>query len=241
MFSGKTTAATYLVNEYNYTRLAFAEPVKRLSADILSLVEERIGRRPVTLVIRDASADKLERLTKELGAYHENAPSDVFVHTDDVEVLKQNARIWTLDDVEASKGHPSVRKLLQLVGTELGRQLVGYEDVWVDKLIAASEFLDNVVVDDCRFPNEAEALRKNGFVLVRVTRPEKDRIAAVKERYPDNFEEILSHPSETSLDDFEADITMWARTLDELHEQTQSSQNWHINLITKESQENLRS
>jgi dephospho-CoA kinase len=123
---------------------------------------------------------------------------------------------WTMETLEQRKSEPQVRKLLQLVGTELGRELVGYENVWVDLLIDKVEYMDRVVVDDCRFPNEAEALKEAGFTIVRVIRPEQDRLEAVRQAYPDSWEDIIRHPSETSLDHFEADITITASTVHSL-------------------------
>ncbi len=42
-----------------------------------------------------------------------------------------------------------------------------------------------------------------GLRFIRVLRPESDRLAFVKEMYPDTWETIINHPSETSLDEFQ--------------------------------------
>ena len=66
----------------------------------------------------------------------------------------------------------SGRKMMQTLGTEWGRNLV-YSNIWVDLFIKNSENLPkSQVVDDARFPNEIEALRKSGFYIVRVSRSE---------------------------------------------------------------------
>jgi hypothetical protein len=228
MFSGKTTAADYLTEFHGYERLAFAKPVKNLAAEILSLVESRIGGSAVSMIkfkglpTEQEVIDLKDKIKKE---YHSHKP---IVLTDGMSIERLPSRVWTFSDVEQKKGHPAVRKLLQLVGTELGRDLIGYEDVWVDQLLSAAQNVENVVVDDCRFVNEAEALRENGFVLVRVTRPEEDRLAMMQTRYPANFDEILNHPSELALDGFEANVTWYAESVDELLERVEQ-------LITTES------
>lgn len=188
MMSGKTTSANYLVRNYGFTRLAFADPVKVAAAKLLNLLEIEIGPE---------------------GSWESE---DAF---------------WDYDRIQREKGNPAVRKLLQLVGTELGRELIGYEDVWVDLLLSQVDNHEHVVVDDCRFPNEAEALRDAGFSLIRVTRPENDRIALVKARYPTTFKDILSHPSETSLDGFDADNTFDARNLQELEAQIRDQMEYY--------------
>jgi len=70
------------------------------------------------------------------------------------------------------------RRLLQLIGTEWGRETLG-ESFWIDQFQRTLEQTPgNVFVTDCRFPNEAERLKALGFTLIGVTRPEDQRIAA---------------------------------------------------------------
>lgn len=66
------------------------------------------------------------------------------------------------------------RFAMQTLGTEWGRQTLG-EDFWVNlwahrarKELVAER---HVVVDDCRFENEARAVLRLGGVLVRLSRP----------------------------------------------------------------------
>lgn len=86
-------------------------------------------------------------------------------------------------------GNPEVRALLQRVGTDAGREVLG-EDVWVD---AAMRDLPpgNVVFTDCRFPNEAAAIQAAGGYVIRIERP--------------GTAPVNPHPSETALDDFPFD------------------------------------
>lgn len=87
---------------------------------------------------------------------------------------------------------PDSRSYLQRLGTEVGRNMLG-ENIWVDATLPsqiASQFED-IVVTDCRFPNEAAAIKSRGGKLVRVTRPGVG---------PAN-----DHPSEVGLDDYPFD------------------------------------
>lgn len=94
----------------------------------------------------------------------------------------------------------TVRSLLQKVGTEALRNNV-HQNVWVNALMADyigmydmdtdCTTYPNWVITDTRFPNEAEAIKKAGGIIIRVDRP------GVK---PTN-----DHPSETSLDDWNFD------------------------------------
>jgi hypothetical protein len=60
--------------------------------------------------------------------------------------------------------------LLQKVGTEFGRHVLG-EDVWVDHMGARiGDAAGPVVIDDLRFPNEAEFIRARGGLVVEIVR-----------------------------------------------------------------------
>lgn len=64
------------------------------------------------------------------------------------------------------------RYLMQAMGTELGRNLIG-ENLWVNlwrsrALDIMAHSFGRVVVDDCRFPNEAEAVRQLGGMIIKL-------------------------------------------------------------------------
>ena len=92
------------------------------------------------------------------------------------------------------------RNLLQYVGTDVVKK--ERPDFWVDFICDILTFFPNewdyALIPDCRFPEESEKLIKNGFdtTLLRVVR--------------DGFTSPLTleqqqHPSETAMDDYEAD------------------------------------
>lgn len=59
------------------------------------------------------------------------------------------------------------RHLMQALGTELGRNLIG-EDFWIRLWLHRVATAKRVVVDDCRFPNEAAAVRSLGGVIIEL-------------------------------------------------------------------------
>lgn len=73
-----------------------------------------------------------------------------------------------------SVGNVSIpyRELLQKIGTEFGRDMIS-EDIWLenmrDRVERSANITDAVAIDDIRFENEAEFVRKNG-VLIHVQR-----------------------------------------------------------------------
>jgi|TARA_Y100000592_G_scaffold98487_1_gene171695 hypothetical protein len=67
-------------------------------------------------------------------------------------------------------GKMSAREFLQFFGTEICRHI--YEDVWHSRLIKDIEAEQPLVavIDDCRFPNEAEAIQSAGGKVIRLMR-----------------------------------------------------------------------
>ncbi|MFJ3974858.1 hypothetical protein [Streptomyces sp. NPDC090021] len=78
---------------------------------------------------------------------------------------------------EAKEESEVVRRLLQRCGTEAGRGILG-DHVWVDALFRDFESWGPTVVSDVRFPNEADAIRERGGLVVRIERPGQRPITA---------------------------------------------------------------
>lgn len=82
---------------------------------------------------------------------------------------------FSVRDIEGDKKeqpHPllngnSPRFAMQTLGTEWGRNIIG-ENFWVNHWRYSIEGMSNVVVEDCRFPNEADAIRALGGVIIEV-------------------------------------------------------------------------
>lgn len=102
---------------------------------------------------------------------------------------------------------PEIRRLLQRLGTEGGRACLG-ADVWIRTAMMDHGDDDDGdgggvvlnVVTDVRFPNEAEALRAAGGVIVHVTRP-----GAPPDLHLSGAQ--ARHASEVAIKDIRPDIT----------------------------------
>lgn len=75
----------------------------------------------------------------------------------------------THDGDEVVRFEQTIREFLQRYGTEAHREIFG-DDFWVEQVRLAHEGRI-VMVTDVRFPNEAEAVRKAGGVVVEVVGP----------------------------------------------------------------------
>lgn len=86
--------------------------------------------------------------------------------------LDEVLRIWGWD--RAKREIPEVRRLMQAVGTEGGRNLFG-ENFWINVLKGRTPDLfapeTKYVITDCRFTNEGEFVQSGGGTLIWIDRP----------------------------------------------------------------------
>ena len=84
------------------------------------------------------------------------------------------------------------RLILQLWGTEVCRQNF-HDDIWIASLenrLRKAE--DNIVISDCRFPNEITAIRNSGGRVIRIVRGPDPEWFVTAKYYPEKMK--LSWP-----------------------------------------------
>lgn len=98
------------------------------------------------------------------------APMRAFV----IDVLGLKGGLEELDELKEIPhpllGGKTPRKFLQLLGTEFGRQMI-WEPIWVESCMAKAKKAQHAVISDCRFDNEAQAIRDAGGIIIHVRRP----------------------------------------------------------------------
>lgn len=127
---------------------------------------------------REAFADRLRAMLYALdpiiGEFHGGGPLR----------LRESVDFWGWD--RAKRQESEVRELLQRLGTEAGRQVLG-ENVWVEATMRAIGPDERVVVTDMRFENELRAIREAGGLAVAILRRD--------------YGPVNGHASETALAD----------------------------------------
>jgi len=80
-------------------------------------------------------------------------------------------QLWLSDkEVIDKRYNLTPRFIMQRFGTEVARQI--HPDTWVLALAREVENIDkNIVIDDCRFKNEADWIHSEGGVIIRIVRP----------------------------------------------------------------------
>jgi hypothetical protein len=97
----------------------------------------------------------------------------------------------------------TVREFLQKLGTDAVRNGL-HPNAWVNAAMAGynkapfnteQEYERNWIFTDCRFPNEAQAIKDRGGYIIRIDRP--------------GVKPVNDHPSETALDDWDFDYKIY--------------------------------
>lgn len=125
---------------------------------------------------------------------------DPYIPTDDPSALpvERYSELHQRVGYDKSKQVPEVRYLLQVLGTEVGREMFG-EDCWVNIVMAEAslwmrEASTPVAITGIRYKNELLALRNLGGIGVWVSRP--------------GCGPVNSHSSDNSLGPEDFDITV---------------------------------
>lgn len=163
--SGKDEAAKVLVEEFGFIRVAFADKLREVLFQLNPLIRQ----------------NWTGSITGE-AVNHD-------VHVQDV------IRSLGWDGYKESVYGPEIRRLLQRLGTEAGRQTL-WDSIWIDAAFANLPEDANIVVTDCRFPNEAQAIKDRGGEVWRIMREGVG---------PATGTDGNIHSSEISLDDWKFD------------------------------------
>lgn len=118
-------------------------------------------------------------------------------------------------EIEDSKG--VFRPFLQWLGTDFARQYLKNDACWIEmfsKKVQAHGMSGPIVCDDVRFPNEADALRELGFRIVRIRRPEEERIASILAS--GGSLDALTHASESDVSSIRVDEDFDCYSLDDI-------------------------
>lgn len=199
MGSGKSVAASRLVDEHGFRLVKFAGPLKDMTRALLtlngagdveeyvegSLKEEPIDHLATWLRVRGPSAvlAMLRGLAPHVGINGRHFDRHLLSERDtllpglgDITLQRLIDTLFDWLKVVAPRHDTPVtaRRIMQTLGTEWGRQMLR-EDIWTTIAYERSAFHINgearVVIDDMRFANELDTVRRLGGLPVRIVRP----------------------------------------------------------------------
>ena len=116
------------------------------------------------------------------------------------------------DKVYGEKDYET-RKLLQITGTEEGRDKYG-KDIWIKTLenwvkVLNSRGIERFIISDVRFANEAEWVKSMGGTLIKISSPQRYQERLMKEcsksdklgtSLEQRMKELMEHSSEKEID-----------------------------------------
>lgn len=91
------------------------------------------------------------------------------------------------------------RLLLQQIGTKM-REI--NENVWAEYTINQSKKYDFIVIDDLRYKNEYDLLKKNNYKIIKLIISDELQLSRLKMTYPNDWNthlENLNHESESFI------------------------------------------
>lgn len=102
------------------------------------------------------------------------------------------------------------RLVLQLWGTEVCRKGF-HDDIWIASVEnKMRQSKDNIVISDCRFPNEIASIRRAGGKVIRIARGADPKWFSLAKIHPENMSKIYPevHASEYSWAHTEFDVVI---------------------------------
>ena len=196
--NGKYPGDTSIQKISGYQIKKFADKLKDIVCLLIGCTREQLEDRNFKEKPLGEEWVKYRIITKDLPNYYVSTLEEAENH-----VRHKNQRYV--------KVNLTFRLLLQLLGTECGREIL-HPNIWVNALFAdykatnvksyINKFGEEEVVDmdlpnwimtDVRFPNEVKAIKDRGGVVIRVNR---------------DSDVVDDHPSETSLNDYEFDYVI---------------------------------
>lgn len=181
--SGKSTVAEILQKDYNFKEYSFAENLKLMAMKVFNLTEHDVFTQEGKLKKFDKPIKIDNKYSTELMRY---------VYGENKWPFKNEDYIRLLTCLEEGYVCKNPRELLQILGTEVLRECINdnYHIEIVFDQIERSKKKD-VVISDCRFPNERdEVVNRYGMnVLVICSGQEKPKFSHASENSLGNYED----------------------------------------------------
>lgn len=118
---------------------------------------------------------------------------DPLVEVGEFRAVHLSSAVDSMGWEETKRLSKETRRLLQVLGTEVGRNMFG-PDFWVNQGMSNVSKFDNKVFTDVRFPNEYKAIKAREGIIIRIVKPGTGAVNL--------------HASETALDNFSFDATI---------------------------------
>lgn len=107
------------------------------------------------------------------------------------ELNKEEIKDYVLNDYNIT-----IREFMQILGTEIIRKI--NRDIFVDTLFRRNKGINNIIIPDVRFVNEAKAIKEKKGIIIKVIKKDQQ------------YSKIHEHESEIEMEEILADYTIEA-------------------------------
>ena len=209
MGSGKDTVGKIIQDLTKIKNSSSESPthqIKKFADKLKDIVCLLIGCTREQLEDREFKEKELGEEWWQYGLILENTRKPILYPSKKENIEKQ---LKVFDNAKMYIDKLTPRKLLQLLGTEAGRQIL-HPNIWINALFAdynpkfkgveydnLNKYYPNWIITDVRFPNEAQAIKDKSGILIRINRNNFF--------YDEDGKKCLlinNHLSETALDDY---------------------------------------
>jgi hypothetical protein len=152
---GKDTVADYFSNTYGYTKYALANPIKCHLMEEFGFTADQVNginfdREKYLGIPGSAVSNRFKKILNKL-EYYASVPNID----------------WTFIEED---NNWSVRKLLQILGTEIGVVQVD-KLIWMHPMVERYNNGENLIISDCRQEHEINLCRKFGSKVIHIINP----------------------------------------------------------------------
>lgn len=184
--SGKDTAADYLVKEFGFKRLGFADPLKDMCASLFGVTRRLFD----DTVMKESPIMYMPVQAKD--GFSKNVTDFMVKEFKQANVFEQT-KYWT------------PRALAILVGSTM-RSV--NPDFWVEKAVSQCQPDQMYVISDCRYKNEIESVKRSAATVVtmRINRFDSSPSDDPSERDLDDYPFDITLKNHGTLEEFIASL-----------------------------------
>lgn len=183
--SGKDTLAEMLRDHFIRKR---SFEVRKFASKLKEMVAVLTGCSVSDLESQDFKSSELPAIWKRYELMDFDKPKGIYFGSVE-EFESANLQNNSIHQYSLRESNLRYRDVLQLLGTEGVRRVI-HPNAWINALMGEYRG-QNWIITDVRFPNEADAVRRMGGMVVRINRP--------------GTEKSDQHESETALDGYKFD------------------------------------
>jgi hypothetical protein len=207
--SGKDTFGEYIVTNYEFTRIAFADELKDIASETTGIAKEYffdvdLKDKPLEVPIK-LSSELCLKLIQAISTRTELFDSVILQKDFHKDLL--HSCLLDVDNHEFA----SPRAFLQRLGTDICRKHID-DSIWIElskEKIRRTK--GSIVITDVRFPNEVKLIKELGGIAVKIKRQSVVPVTtshSSEQNIPDHEFQVI-FDNDSTIYDYLNNINLW--------------------------------